>query len=138
VPSEATLWVRVSARVLAQVLGQVLGRVLVPVSVPVSVLVCSQALRGDTRRGAGLGAGGDFGAGRGATLLGGGDLAEGRDDLLLGGAALPSAGPMIMIPLRTTANSVLPCLVNIFLSPFPGTSVRVPDRTVRVRGVRTN
>ncbi len=65
----------------------------------------------------------DFDAGFRAALLAGDDLAEGLDDLPLGGAALPNAGPKVIIAVRSTANSVFStCLVNIFLAPFPGRS----------------
>ncbi len=77
----------------------------------------------DTRDGADLAgvADRDFDADFGAALLAGDDLAEGLDDLPLGGAALPNAGPKVIIAVRSTANSVFSnCLVNIFLAPFPG------------------
>ncbi len=69
-----------------------------------------------------------FGAGFEAELLAGDRLAElleeERDDedgLPRGGLGLPNAGPRVMIAVRSTANSVFStCLVNIFLSPFPG------------------
>lgn len=79
----------------------------------------------DTRDGADLAgeADRDFDAGFRAALLAGDDLAEGLDDLPLGGAALPNAGPKVIIAVRSTANSIFStCLVNIFLAPFPGRS----------------
>ncbi len=79
----------------------------------------------DTRDGADLAgeADRDFDADFRAALLAGDDLAEDLDDLPLGGAALPNAGPKVIIAVRSTANSVFSiCLVNIFLAPFPGRS----------------
>ena len=71
----------------------------------------------DTRRdGADLAgeAGRDFDADFGAALLAGDDLAEDLDDLPLGGAALPNAGPKVIIAVNSTANSVFSiCFVNI-------------------------
>ena len=69
--------------------------------------------------------GADLEAEAGADDRAGADMAERpeEDDLPLGGLGSPNAGPQIMIAVRSTANSVFSaCLINIFLSPFPGRS----------------
>jgi hypothetical protein len=73
----------------------------------------------DTRDGADLAgeADRDFDADFRAALLAGDDLAEDPDDLPLRGAALPNAGPKVIIAVKSTASNVFSiCLVNISLS----------------------